>query len=154
MKNFSLLVAFLALFAPIAAQNASSPNTIQQYLNIRSASAPSLSSDGKRLLYLTNASGTSQIWMTDGTGAAPKQITNYEDNVGFLSASPDGNGVIFGKAIGGNENTQFFWMRADGTGIKELTNSPTIRHNFGGWSDDGKRIYYASNKKTNNACVY
>ncbi len=57
--------------------------------------------------------------MVDAAGGTPKQITSYDDNVGFVSSSPDGSGVVFGKAIGGNENTQFFWMKADGTGIKE-----------------------------------
>ena len=151
MKRFFFLFVLLAFAVSAFAQE---KYTIQQYLNIRSASSPMFAgNDGKRLFYLTNVSGTSQIWMTDaavsanGVGAPKKQITSYDDNVSFISSSPDGSGAVFGKAIGGNENTQFFWMKADGTGIKELTNSPTIRHNFGGWSDDGKRIYFASNKR-------
>jgi dipeptidyl aminopeptidase/acylaminoacyl peptidase len=121
--------------------------TIQQYLSIRSAGSPSLAPDGKRLFYLTNGTGTSQVWMIDLPGGKPKQVTNYEDNVGFVRFSPKGDGVVFGKARGGDENTQFFWMKADGTGIKELTNLPKVRHNFGGWSEDGAKIYYASNKR-------
>ncbi len=145
MKRFFFLFVLLTLALPAFAQE---KYTIQQYLNIRSASSPTFAvGDGKRLFYLTNISGTSQIWMVDAAGGTPKQITSYDDNVGFVSSSPDGSGAVFGKAIGGNENTQFFWMKADGTGIKELTNSPTIRHNFGGWSDDSKWIYYASNKR-------
>ncbi|MDQ3713468.1 MAG: S9 family peptidase [Acidobacteriota bacterium] len=145
MKRFFFLFVLLALAVSAFAQE---KYTIQQYLNIRSASSPTFAGDdGKRLFYLTNVSGTSQIWMVDAAGGTPKQITSYDDNVGFVSSSPHGSGVVFGKAIGGNENTQFFWMKADGTGVKELTNSPTVRQNFGGWSDDGKRIYYASNKR-------
>ncbi len=85
--------------------------------------------------------------MIDLPNGTPKQITSYEDNVGFVRFSPKGDALVFGKAKGGDENTQFFWMKADGTGIKELTNSPKIRHNFGGWSDDGAKIYYSSNKR-------
>lgn len=121
--------------------------TIQQYLNIKSAGSPTLSPDGKRLFYLTNVTGTSQVWMIDLPSGAPKQITNYEDNVSFVRFSPKGDALVFGKAKGGDENTQFFWMKADGTGIKELTNTPKIRHNFGDWSNDGAKIYYASNKR-------
>jgi Tol biopolymer transport system component len=149
--SFALIAAFasLALFTfcvPVSAQN----HTIQQYLNIRSASSPSLSSDGKRLLYLTNVSGTSQIWAIDLPSGAPKQITNYEDNVGFVRRSPGGNGVVFGKARGGDENTQFFWMREDGSNVRQLTDAAQVRHNFGEWSKDGKRIYYTSNKRDRN----
>lgn len=144
MKKF-LLVFFVLLF--VFSAFAQEKYTIQQYLSIRSAGSPALSPDGKRLFYLTNVTGTSQIWMIDLPSGAPKQITNYDDNVGFVRFSPKGDGAVFGKARGGDENTQFFWIKSDGTGIKELTNSPKIRHNFGDWSADGTKIYYASNKR-------
>lgn len=147
MKRLYYLLFVLCLFSvPAFAQN----YTIQQYLNIKSATSPTLSPDGKRLAYLTNVTGTAQIWMIDLPGGAPKQITNYEDNVGFVRWSPAGNGLVFGKARGGDENTQFFRMANDGSGIKELTNDPKIRHNFGDWAEDGKKIYYASNKRDRN----
>ncbi len=138
-----LLFVFFILCIPTFAQN----HTIQQYLNIRSASAPNLSPDGKRLAYLTNVTGTSQIWMIDLPNGTPKQITSYDDNVGFLRFAPNGNGIIFGKAKGGDENTQFFWMSNDGAKIRELTSEPKTRHNFGDFSDDGTKIYYTSNKR-------
>lgn len=144
MKKFAILFVLLAFCLSVSAQN---KYTIQQYLSIKSASSPQLSPDGKRLFYLTNVTGTSQVWMIDLPGGQPKQVTDYEDNVGFVRFSPKGDALVFGKARGGDENTQFFWMKADGTGIKELTNSPKIRHNFGGWSDDATKIYYASNKR-------
>lgn len=144
MKKFAILFVLFVFCLSVSAQN---KYTIQQYLSIKSASSPSLAPDGKRLFYLTNVTGTSQIWMIDLPSGAPKQITNYDDNVGFVRFSPKGDALVFGKAKGGDENTQFFWMKADGSSIKELTNLPKIRHNFGGWSDDGAKIYYASNKR-------
>ncbi len=149
MKKFFFLLVWSAFGISAFAQE---KYTIQQYLNIRSASAPTFADNsGKQIFYLTNVSGTSQIWMIDAAGAsAPKQITNYDDNIGFISSSPNGDGVVFGKAVGGNENTQFFWMKPDGTAIRQLTNNPAVRHNFGDWSDDGKRIYYASNQRDKN----
>lgn len=142
-KLLSVLFVLICAFSIIAQEK----YTIQQYLSIKSASSPALSPDGKRLFYLTNVTGTSQVWMIDLPSGAPKQITNYDDNVSFVRFSPKGDALVFGKARGGDENTQFFWMKADGSGIKELTNAPKIRHNFGDWSDDGTRIYYASNKR-------
>ena len=121
--------------------------TIQQYLNIKSAGSPSFSPDVRQMIYLTNTTGTSQIWLTEVVGGVPKQLTNYEDNIGFARWLPDGSGIIFGKARGGDENTQFFWMKPDGTGVRELTNDPKVRHNFADVSKDGKKIYYASNKR-------
>jgi dipeptidyl aminopeptidase/acylaminoacyl peptidase len=121
--------------------------TIQQYLSIRSAGGPTLSPDGRQMAYLTNVTGTSQVWTIELPNGAPRQITNYEDNVGFVRWLPDGSGLVFGKARGGDENTQFFWMKPDGTGVRELTNDPKVRHNFAELSADGKTLYYASNKR-------
>lgn len=150
MRKLGLLLALIVFCAPAFAQS----YTIQQYLNIKSATSPALSPDGKKLAYLTNISGTSQIWMVDlsGNGAQnkPRQITSYDDNIGFVRWSPAGNGLVFGKARGGDENTQFFWMATGGSEIRELTKDPAVRHNFGEWSEDGKKIYYASNKRNKN----
>lgn len=144
MKKFFLALLFTSVsVASVFAQNYS----IERYLNVRSASSPTLSKDGKRLAFLTNITGTNQIWMMDAGGGYPEQITAYQDNVGFVEWSPNGNGLVFGKAKGGDENSQLFWMSNDGAEIRELTNDPRTRHNFGAFSDDGARIFYTSNKR-------
>ncbi len=148
-----ILCVLLVLFSvPLVFAQTSQPikYTIQQYLNIRSASAPAFAGSANRIFYLTNVSGTPQIWAIDLPNGAPKQLTNYDDNVSFVRWSAATNGAIFGKAVGGNENTQFFWISSDGSNVKELTNNPKVRHNFGDISADGKTIYYASNKRDSN----
>ena len=144
MKKIAVLLALLTLCSIGFAQG---KYTIQQYLNIKSASSPSFSADGKRLIYLTNVSGTSQVWAIDLPNGAPKQLTKYDDNISFAKFSPTSDLIVFGKAIGGNENTQFFMMKPDGSNVRELTANPQVRYNFGDWSNDGKRIYYGSNKR-------
>lgn len=138
-SSFAILLFFSCAFAQ--------KYSIERYLNIRSAGSPTFSKDGGRIAFLTNITGTSQIWMVDSKGGYPEQMTAYADNVGFVEWSPAGNGLLFGKARGGDENTQLFWMSNDGADIKELTSDPKVRHNWGGWADDGKSIYYASNKR-------
>ena len=140
--SFVLLIGSFAL--------AQSPYTIQQYLNIKSASSPSMSPDGREMAYLTNVTGTTQVWAMLLPDGKPRQLTNYDDNVGFVRWLPDGSGIIFGKARGGDENTQFFWMRTDGSGVKALTDEPAVRHNFGVISRTADNIYYASNKRNRN----
>lgn len=141
-------VAFVLLFAAANSAVRAQNYTIQQYLSIRSASAPAFSPDGARLAYLSNATGTSQVWSVVMPGGnSPRQLTNYEDNISFLRWLSDGSGIIFGKARGGDENTQFYWMKPDGSGVRALTNDPGVRHNFGQVSTDAKTIYYGSNKR-------
>ncbi len=143
MKKFLLLFLIFAFCLSVSAQNYS----IERYLNIRSAGSPNFSPDGKRIAFLTNITGTSQIWFVDANGGYPEQMTAYQDNVAFVRWSAKGNFLIFGKASGGDENTQFFWMSSDGAEIKQLTNAPKVRHNFGAISEDGTKIYYSSNKR-------
>lgn len=147
MKRFTITVLAITILSAAAL---SQGYGIEKYLNIRSAASPTLSPDGKRMAYRTNVSGTMQIWMIDLPKGAPRQITNYEDNIDFVRWLPDNSGLIFGKARGGDENTQFFIMQPDGTGVRELTGNPKVRHNFAEISHDGKTIYYASNKRNRN----
>jgi dipeptidyl aminopeptidase/acylaminoacyl peptidase len=143
MKKLLLVFAFFVFGSFSFGQN----YTIQQYLNIKSASGPTFSPDAKHLAYLTNVTGTTQVWVIDLPDGKPRQLTNYDDNVSFVRWLGDGSGLIFGKAKGGDENTQFYWMKSDGTGVKALTDEPGIRHNFGLVSDDSKIIAYTSNKR-------
>jgi dipeptidyl aminopeptidase/acylaminoacyl peptidase len=126
------------------------PYGIERYLNIRGATSPALSPGADRIAFLTNITGTAQVWMVPAGGGWPEQMTFYPDRVDFISWSPDGSGLIFGKAIGGNENAQLYWLSPDGAQIRALTDNPKVRHNFGSWSRDGKRISYASNKRNPN----
>jgi dipeptidyl aminopeptidase/acylaminoacyl peptidase len=138
-----LLFFLIVLCTPAFSQSYS----IEQYLNIKSAGSPTFSPDGRQIAYLTNTTGTTQVWAVDVTGGTPKQFTNYEDNIGFVRWLGDGSGLIFGKARGGDENTQFFVMKPDGSGVRALTDDPKVRHDFAEVSSDGKTIYYASNKR-------
>jgi dipeptidyl aminopeptidase/acylaminoacyl peptidase len=148
------LIALLLLSFPatrtVGADKKGERYGIDRYLNIRSATSPELSPDGERVAFLTNITGTPQVWMVDAAGGWPEQLTFYEDRVDFVRWSPDGAGLLFGKAKDGDENAQLYWMSPDGSEIKALTSDPKIRHNFGAWSPDGKKISYASNKRNRN----
>ena len=145
--SFSLLVLFVTAFGiSVVAQN----YPIERYLNIRSAGSPEFSPDGKRIAFLTNITGTNQIWFMAAGGGYPEQITSFEDNISFVEWLPDGKGLIFGKAVGGNENTQFFHLSDDGSQVKQLTADEKTRHNFGAISGDGSKIFYTSNKRDKN----
>jgi dipeptidyl aminopeptidase/acylaminoacyl peptidase len=146
MKTLLLVASLFSLSVSLAAQS----YTIQQYLNIKSASASTFSPDSRHIAYLTNTTGTQQVWVVDLPNGTPQQLTNYDDNVGFVKWLGDGSGLIFGKAKGGDENTQFFWMKSDGSGVRALTDEPKVRHNFGVVSADGKFIAYTSNKRDPN----
>jgi dipeptidyl aminopeptidase/acylaminoacyl peptidase len=144
-------VILLIHFSPIVvrAQTVASNEVygIGRYLNIRSATSPSLDSSGDRVAFLTNITGTPQVWMVSASGGWPEQMTFYPDRVDFVSWAPNQSGLIFAKAVGGDENSQLYWMAPDGSQIRALTNDSKVRYNFGDWSRDSKFISYASNKR-------
>jgi dipeptidyl aminopeptidase/acylaminoacyl peptidase len=158
LQNILTLLFLALLSCPLFLARAQTSNAnlsperygIERYLNMRSASSPALSPNGDRVAFLTNITGTPQVWMVDARGGWPEQLTFYTDRVDFVEWSPDGANLIFGKAVGGNENSQLYLLSPDGSQVKALTDAPKIRHNFGAWSHDGKRISYASNKRDPN----
>jgi dipeptidyl aminopeptidase/acylaminoacyl peptidase len=145
--NKKLALLFTFTFLLFTCVNFAQDNSIERYLNIRSAGSPTFNKDASKIAFLTNITGTNQIWSVDAKGGYPEQLTSYQDNVGFVEFSPKGDWIAFGKAKGGDENTQLFLMSPDGSTIKQLTTDEKVRYNFGDWSADGTKIYYASNKR-------
>ncbi|CUS86589.1 WD40-like Beta Propeller Repeat, partial [Candidatus Kryptonium thompsonii] len=86
--------------------------TIEQYLNIRSASSPTVSPDGKFIAYLTDVTGTNQVWKVRISSGCPEQLTFFDERVQFVSWNPkNGDWMLFGKDMGGNEHTQLFSLK-------------------------------------------
>jgi dipeptidyl aminopeptidase/acylaminoacyl peptidase len=121
--------------------------SIQDFLEVKSANTPSFSPDGSKISYLSNITGTAQVYLTSTEGGVADQLTNYPDTIGFARFSPTENKIIFGKSEGGNEQTQFFILDLDTKEITDLTKRSDVRHDFGGWSRNGKQICFASTER-------
>jgi len=120
---------------------------IERYLNVRSASGAAFGPDGDRLSFLIDTTGTSQVWSVDEPGEWPQQRTFHDERVTFASFSPERRELIFGMDEGGNERTQLFRLSADGSQELPLTRRPAAKHNWGGWSNDGDRFAFTSNRR-------
>ena len=62
--------------------------TIDRYLNIRSALAPTFSPDGRFVAFLTNITGVSQLWQVPVEGGWPTQLTFTSESVRMVSSNP------------------------------------------------------------------
>ncbi len=118
--------------------------TIQQYFDIPSSYGGLPLADDS-LLYLCDASGTTQIWRQRGS-LPPEQVTDFADRVMRLYASPDGEGCFFTKDTGGDERAQIWRLDTQDKAI-QLTDDPKVTHQFGGVSPDGHTLYYACNRR-------
>lgn len=52
-------------------------------------------SDGKKLLFLSNDSGSSQLYEMEPDGSKRKQVSNYDGDIEGYSISPDGKKILF-----------------------------------------------------------
>jgi dipeptidyl aminopeptidase/acylaminoacyl peptidase len=119
---------------------------IARYLNVRAADRPSLGPDGE-LAFLLDATGVPQVWRLDAPGAWPEQLTFFDEPVDYASWSPTRPELVFGMDEGGDERTQLHRLAGDGSETVNLTRTPDAKHYFGGWSHDGDRIAFASNRR-------
>ncbi|MEF8808444.1 S9 family peptidase [Natronomonas sp.] len=117
---------------------------IERYLNIRSAFGASFAPDGT-LSFRMDTTGTPQIWTLTDPAEWPEQRTFYEERVTFASWSPERQELAFGMDEGGNERQQLFRLDADGR-VTNWTNTDA-KHRWGGWSHDGDRFAFASNRR-------
>ncbi|ADJ16127.1 S9 family peptidase [Halalkalicoccus jeotgali] len=118
----------------------------ERYLNVRNAYGASFGPEGDRLSFLMDTTGVPQVWSLGAPTEWPAQHTFYDERVTFASFSPDRTEVLFGMDEGGNERQQLFLLCPDGT-VDPLTAHPEAKHRFGGWSHDGERFAFASNRR-------
>jgi len=119
---------------------------LERYLNVRSAYGASFAPDGT-LAFLTDTTGVPQVWTLDEPEGWPDQRTFYEERVTFASWSPERRELVFGMDEGGNERAQLYRFDPDDGAITDLTATPDAKHRWGGWSHDGDRFAFASNRR-------
>ncbi|GIW08817.1 MAG: peptidase S9 [Dehalococcoidia bacterium] len=121
---------------------------VRRYVQIRSASDPSLSPDDRRLAFLTNITGINQVWTVPVEGGWPDQVTWGESRATLASYSPVTTELIVASDIGGNEREQLRLVQENGDGERPLTtDAPEAIHLFGGWSPDGQHVAFSANRR-------
>lgn len=121
--------------------------TIQDFLETKVAFGGSFSPDTNNVAFLSNLTGTTQLYLVSRDGGESKQLTDYDEPLSFAIFSPAKNQIMFGMSKGGDEKTQFYLYDIDSQNTKPITNNPDFIYRWGSWSLDGKMITYASNKR-------
>jgi dipeptidyl aminopeptidase/acylaminoacyl peptidase len=129
---------------------------IDRFLNIRAASGPSFSPDGRFVSFLTNVTGIAQLWQVPVEGGWPVQLTFTRESVRSGHYNPVRHEILYSMDTGGNERTQLYLLRGvgstdhglgDGWTFTDLTKDPKAIHYFGGWSHDGDRFAFSANRE-------
>jgi TolB protein len=106
---------------------------------------PSWSPDGSKIVFRRMVGETnSEVFLADGDGANPRNLTNHPAFDGWPAWSPDGKQIAF--ASNRNSAYQIFIMNADGSEPRLLANTEG-RGIEPRWSTDGRMIYFTNCRK-------
>src|SRR5262249_2107233 len=100
---------------------------------------PSVSPDGKELVYLSDSGGHGNLWVVRADGSSSRQITFERDpavSVGVPIWAPAGSQIVFIRADA-TRNGEWV-VNSDGSGLRELLPQGASAS----WSPDGKWVYY------------
>jgi dipeptidyl aminopeptidase/acylaminoacyl peptidase len=140
------LAALIAAAALLATPALAASVSVTAIASIRSASSPSFSPDGTRVAYISNVSGTPQVWIAPVVGGAAVQVTHRPDPVQSVRWAPVGDWLAYDVAPGGGFNVQIYVAHADGTGEKLLSAGGAVNNRLDGWSRDGKWLAFETNR--------
>ena len=102
------------------------------------------SPDGTKIAFVSDRSGSREIWVADAEGLNPVQLTSFGGAyVGVVAWSPDGQTLVFHTRPEGQAD--IFTMRAAGGVPKRLTEHPS-NDVLPSYSSDGRWIYFCSRR--------
>jgi dipeptidyl aminopeptidase/acylaminoacyl peptidase len=124
---------------------------------------PEASPDGSRIVFRggTQRFSSTEIYTAKADGSSVRQLTFNDAGDEAPVWSPDGNQVLFASNINDRNhectsppcNWDLYRVNADGTGLTQLTSSPSGEI-FGSYSPDGSTIAYSSIAPTGEAAIY
>jgi dipeptidyl aminopeptidase/acylaminoacyl peptidase len=115
--------------------------------NIGSSRAGAFLPNGKEIVFISNMSGSPQIWKISSDGGWPTQLTAFADPITAMAPSPKGDLIAFLLAPGGGLNAQVYVMDTKGLGIKQITKGGKTNNFFGVWSNDGSQLSLSSSEQ-------
>jgi Tol biopolymer transport system component len=106
---------------------------------------PQFSPDGTRIVFASDRSGQSEIWVAQADGSKPVQMTNSPGRGGGTARwSPDGRWIAFDTRRQ-DGHTEVYVMDAAGSAPRRITFGPS-NDAVPFWSRDGKWLYFRSDR--------
>ena len=106
--------------------------------------APQFSPDSRKIVFQSERSGRSNIWVCDSDGANARQLTSLGGPiVGTPRWSADGRHIAFDARTEGHSD--IYVVNAEG-GLPRRITTETSNDVVPSWSRDGRFVYFASNR--------
>lgn len=105
-----------------------------------SADQLAFSPEGGKIVFRSNASGNSDVWVVGAEGGSPRQLTAGAGINNFPVVSPDGRSIVF---LSDRSGVPHIWkMNIDGSEQKQLTNGSGEQ--CPEFSPDGRWVLYST----------
>jgi Tol biopolymer transport system component/DNA-binding winged helix-turn-helix (wHTH) protein len=104
---------------------------------------PQFSPDGKKLAFMSDRSGTMEIWVSDRDGKNAVQLTAI-GNAGTPRWSPDSKAIVFDANR--KNGAGIYKVPLEGGAPPRLLTPDDTENRCPSWSHDGKWIYFASRR--------
>lgn len=121
---------------------------VEKFFSIRTVSGFTISPDDKTIFFVSNTSGTPQIWKVPIGGGWPDQVSTWHDSIKGVYHNPKSRDLIFASDTQGDENIQLYKMPDDESEIVHLTKgfegSQCFFHKF---NKKGTKFLFSTNKR-------
>lgn len=123
---------------------AARPAPVCQINSSRTDDSPRFSPDGKMICFISNRTGSDEIWISNSDCTRTRQLTSFgEAGVGSPRWAPDGEKIIFDRHVEGQ--SEIFMVELESRIVTRLTNDPAPNF-LPSWSADGSSFYFCSDK--------
>jgi len=89
-------------------------------------SDPSYSSDGSKIVFVSNRDGNQEIYIMNSDGTGQTRLTDDPANDNYPSFSADGQKIVFSSTRGAD--LELYVMNLDGTNVTQLTNAAGVSY--------------------------
>jgi dipeptidyl aminopeptidase/acylaminoacyl peptidase len=127
-----------------ATRGARAPYAAAQLAEVVDFTSVAVSPDGSEVAFVTDRTGSFELWTLARGEHAPRQRTHANEDVSGLAYSPDGSMLAFEIDHGGDERPDLWLLRRGGSETPErLTNTQTAEQSVR-FSPDGRSIAFES----------
>jgi Tol biopolymer transport system component len=121
-----------------------SGNAIRLIASSRRNNSAQYSPDGQQIAFISDRSGSWELWACKADGSAPHQLTNFHGPLlGTPHWSPDSRWIAFDARPG--DHSAIFVIAGNGGEAKQLSRN-SFEERMPNWSADGKYIYFSSTR--------